>query len=75
PNFIATLKELLAFKAYREFILIKVSYSLDARNLKTTTTIEANGFFILNMPNVGVIKAILLSLPLANIVRVTIIFT
>ncbi|KAK1712127.1 hypothetical protein BDP67DRAFT_404849, partial [Colletotrichum lupini] len=75
PNLIATLKELLAFKAYREFILIKVSYGLDARNLKTTTTIEANGFFILKIPNVSVIKAILLSLPLANIARVTIIFT
>ncbi|UQC77434.1 uncharacterized protein CLUP02_02902, partial [Colletotrichum lupini] len=75
PNFIATFKELFTFKAYREFILIKVSYSLNARNLKTIIIIKADGFFILNTLNISVAKAILLFLLLINIARIIIIFT
>ncbi|KAK1470240.1 hypothetical protein CTAM01_16887, partial [Colletotrichum tamarilloi] len=75
PNFIATFKELLVFKAYREFILIKVGYSLDARNLEMTITIKVNGFFTLNMLNISIAKAILLSSLLISIARVIIIFT
>ncbi|KAK1482088.1 hypothetical protein CTAM01_13728, partial [Colletotrichum tamarilloi] len=74
-NFITTLKKLLVFKAYREFILIEVGYSLDTRNLETTIIIKANGSFTLNTPNVSIAKAILLSLLLISIARVTIIFT
>ncbi|KAK1722205.1 hypothetical protein BDP67DRAFT_389346, partial [Colletotrichum lupini] len=68
------LKELLAFKAYKEFILIKVSYGLDARNLETTIIIKADGSFILNILNVSIAKAILLFSLLINIARVIIIF-
>ncbi|KAI3551990.1 hypothetical protein CSPX01_00666, partial [Colletotrichum filicis] len=75
PNFITTLEELLVFKAYREFILIKVSYSLNTYNLKTTIIIETNKSFILNILNVNIAKTILLSLLLISIVRVIIIFT
>ncbi|KAK1451101.1 hypothetical protein CCUS01_11280, partial [Colletotrichum cuscutae] len=75
PNFIATLEELLAFKAYREFILIKVGYSLDAYNLETTIIIEADGSFTLNILNINIAKTILLSSLLVSIARVTIIFT
>ncbi|UQC77427.1 uncharacterized protein CLUP02_02895, partial [Colletotrichum lupini] len=74
PNFIATLKELLAFKIYKEFILIKVGYSLDARNLEIIITIKADRSFTLNILNISVAKAILLSSLLANIARIIIIF-
>ncbi|KAK1492263.1 hypothetical protein CCUS01_14045, partial [Colletotrichum cuscutae] len=73
-NFITTLKELLVFKAYGEFILIKVGYSLNARNLETTTIIKTDGSFTLNMPNVSATKVILLSSLLTSIARVIIIF-
>ncbi|KXH59544.1 hypothetical protein CNYM01_14322, partial [Colletotrichum nymphaeae SA-01] len=74
PDLMATLEELLAFKACGEFMLTEVGHGLDARNLETTATMEADGSFTLNTPNAGAAKAMPPSSPLAGMARVAVVF-
>ncbi|KAK1701941.1 putative acyl-CoA oxidase [Colletotrichum acutatum] len=74
PDLMATLEELLTFKACGEFMLTEVGHGLDARNLETTARMEADGSFTLNTPNAGAAKAMPPSSPLAGMARVAVVF-
>ncbi|KAK0367884.1 acyloxidase [Colletotrichum limetticola] len=74
PDLMATLEELVTFKACGEFMLTEVGHGLDARNLETTATMEADGSFTLNTPNAGAAKAMPPSSPLAGMARVAVVF-
>ncbi|UQC82546.1 uncharacterized protein CLUP02_08034, partial [Colletotrichum lupini] len=62
------------FKGYSEFILIEIDYGFNTKNLDTTVIILNNRFFILYTLVFSIIKAILLTIPLARIPRIIIIF-
>ncbi|KAF4417534.1 Acyl-coenzyme A oxidase 2 [Colletotrichum fructicola] len=74
PDLEATLDELLTFKACGEFMLTELGHGLDARNLETTATMEADGSFTLNTPTTGAAKAMPPTSPLAGMARVAVVF-
>ncbi|KFY04571.1 hypothetical protein O988_00685 [Pseudogymnoascus sp. VKM F-3808] len=67
------LDDLQNFKLCGEFMLTEVGHGLDARNIETTSTLQADGSFILHTPNQGAAKSMPPTSPWAGVPRVAVV--
>ncbi|CAI6101269.1 unnamed protein product [Clonostachys chloroleuca] len=74
PDLLPLLQSLERFDTCGEFLLTEISHGLDARNLETTATRQADGSFVLNTPNAAAAKAMPPSSPFLGMSRTAIVF-
>ncbi|KFY02044.1 hypothetical protein V490_00659 [Pseudogymnoascus sp. VKM F-3557] len=67
------LDDLQNFKLCGEFMLTEVGHGLDARNIETTSTLQADGSFILHTPNQGAAKSMPPTSPWASVSRLAVV--
>ncbi|KAH8898182.1 acyl-CoA dehydrogenase NM domain-like protein [Thozetella sp. PMI_491] len=68
------LEDLRQFRVCGEFMLTEVGHGLDARNLETAATLQADGSFDLHTPSPDAAKAMPPSTPWGEIPRVAVVF-
>jgi acyl-CoA oxidase len=74
PDLVPLLQDLLNFDVCGEFLLTEVGHGLDARNLETTATLQADGSFDLHTPNRAAAKAMPPNTTWAGTPRVGVVF-
>ncbi|KAF4502805.1 Acyl-coenzyme A oxidase [Fusarium agapanthi] len=74
PDLQDLLTKLLRFDICGQFMLTEIGHGLDARNLETTATLQADGSFVLNTPTTAASKAMPPTTPCCGIPRVAIVF-
>ncbi|KAI0398388.1 acyl-CoA dehydrogenase/oxidase [Xylariaceae sp. FL0594] len=74
PDLIPLLEKLMRFELCGEFMLTEIGHGLDARNLETTATLQADGSFDLDSPIPTAAKAMPPSTPWAGVGRVGVVF-
>ncbi|KAF4460983.1 Acyl-coenzyme A oxidase 2 peroxisomal [Fusarium albosuccineum] len=74
PDLRNLLDRLLNFDVCGEFMLTEVGHGLDARNLETTATLQADGSFDLHTPHLAASKAMPPTTPCCGIPRVAVVF-
>ncbi|KFZ24000.1 hypothetical protein V502_01521 [Pseudogymnoascus sp. VKM F-4520 (FW-2644)] len=67
------LDDLQNFKLCGEFMLTEVGHGLDARNIETTSTLQADGSFILHTPNQAAAKSMPPTSPWASVPRLAVV--
>ncbi|SPJ81829.1 uncharacterized protein FTOL_09234 [Fusarium torulosum] len=74
PDLQDLLTKLLNFDICGQFMLTEIGHGLDARNLETTATLQADGSFDLHTPNAAASKAMPPTTPYCGMPRVAIVF-
>ncbi|EXA29911.1 hypothetical protein FOVG_18663 [Fusarium oxysporum f. sp. pisi HDV247] len=74
PDLQDLLTKLLGFEICGEFMLTEVGHGLDARNLETTATLQADGSFELHTPTTAASKVMPPATPYCGMPRVAIVF-
>lgn len=74
PDLFPLLEALERFDVCGEFLLTELGHGLDARNLETTATLQADGSFILHTPHAGAAKTMPPSSPHAGMARTAVVF-
>ncbi|EMT69284.1 Acyl-coenzyme A oxidase-like protein [Fusarium odoratissimum] len=74
PDLQDLLTKLLSFEICGEFMLTEIGHGLDARNLETTATLQADGSFELHTPTTAASKVMPPTTPYCGIPRVAIVF-
>jgi acyl-CoA oxidase len=74
PDLLDLLTKLLKFDVCGQFMLTEIGHGLDAPNLETTATLQADGSFDLHTPNKAASKAIPPTTPYCGIPRVAKVF-
>lgn len=74
PDLLPLLQSLERFDTCGEFLLTELGHGLDARNLETTATRQADGSFVLNTPNAASAKTMPPSSPFLGMSRTAIVF-
>ncbi|KFY67368.1 hypothetical protein V496_01638 [Pseudogymnoascus sp. VKM F-4515 (FW-2607)] len=67
------LDDLQNFKLCGEFMLTEVGHGLDARNIETTSTLQADGSFILHTPSQAAAKSMPPTTPWASVPRLAVV--
>lgn len=74
PDLLPLLQALERFDICGEFLLTELGHGLDARNLETTATLQADGSFVLHTPHPGAAKTMPPSSPHSGMARTAIVF-
>jgi acyl-CoA oxidase len=74
PDLLPLLQSLEQFETCGEFLLTELGHGLDARNLETTATRQADGSFVLHTPNPAAAKTMPPSSPFSGMARTAVVF-
>ncbi|KAI1486748.1 hypothetical protein F5X96DRAFT_215689 [Biscogniauxia mediterranea] len=74
PDLAPLLKKLEKFDACGEYLLTEAGHGLDARNLETTATLQADGSIDLHTPSPAAAKSMPPTSPWAGVPRVAVVF-
>ncbi|KAF4426628.1 Acyl-coenzyme A oxidase-like protein, partial [Fusarium austroafricanum] len=74
PDLQDLLTKLLSFEICGQFMLTEIGHGLDARNLETTATLQADGSFELHTPTTAASKVMPPTTPYCGMPRVAIVF-
>ena len=74
PDLLDLLAKLLNFDVCGQFMLTEIGHGLDARNLETTATLQADGSFDLHTPNEAAAKAMPPTTPYCGLPRAAVVF-
>ncbi|KAI0074679.1 acyl-CoA oxidase [Panus rudis PR-1116 ss-1] len=73
PELWALLDDILSFRISAQFVMTELGHGLDAPNLETTATLQANGSFDLHTPHPGAAKFMPPTLPYSGVPAVGIV--